>query len=252
MKVILRKLYTRRNQLRIIAFIHGIPVGIAGYFALTSSPNGAASGWWQVVILIIGLPILLYQLYEILRELGKKPELDIGLATINDLPTSRIREKKTLPYAVDVSSGYPHFFLVIKNQGKAAARYIKVHFEHRTSETPLNISIKRPPPVLKVSEFSKEKPQFHQENNVECVFTGGTNWVIHPEDTEVFGFHMTTSVIKETIKRENGDIINIPESPARGDCVFDCTIWTEGVDKPISKRLIVGIVDDLISKDYDD
>lgn len=241
-----------RERIILLAIIQGAFVGITAYYALTSPPSGA-SGWWQVAIAIFGLPILLYQLYEILKALRQEPELDIGLATVKDLPTSEIREKKAISTSVEVSYGYAHFYLVIKNLGITTAKYMKIHFEYKSfepSEHQIDSSVETlvsaPPelrrPLLKVDEFSKDKQQFVQENNVECTFNGGTDGVIYPKDTGIFGFRMSTSTISR-IKREHADPIKMPEYPALGECIFDCTVWAEGLNKPIKKRLILKITD---------
>jgi hypothetical protein len=170
------------------------------------------------------------------------------------LPTSKIREKESLPANVTVNYGYAHFYLVIKNQGTTTAKYIKIHFEHESFEpsehqveSSIDTLVSAPPelrtPLLKISEFSEGKQQFVQENNFECIFNGGADGVIYPKDTGIFGFHMTTSTIREIQQREQEKPLEIPEYPALGECVFSCTVWAEGLDKPLNRRVVLKIVD---------
>jgi hypothetical protein len=211
-----------KYKMRIYAALAGLFVGCASYCALTSTRD-VASGWWQVAIAVAGLPILLYELSRIRQAIEQKPVISIGLATDRDLPSSKIREAKSLPTTVNVSQGYAHFYLVVRNQGPVRAEFVKIHLEHTGSSEAPNSSplYLYAPPLLRVSEFSESKPSFHQENNAECVFVGGSDWVVHPNDSEIFGFHMTSSLVKQT------EPVKIMEFPKPCDCYFHCTVWAE-------------------------
>lgn len=228
-----------KNKVRIYAALTGLLVGCASYCALTSTRD-AASGWCQVAIALIGLPILFYELSRIRQAIEQKPMISIGLATVRDLPSSKIREAKSLPTAVNVKRGYAHFYLVVRNQGPVRSEFVKIHLEHTgASEGPHKSPFHLyPPPLLRVSEFSESKPSFHQENNVECIFIGGSDWVIHPNDSEIFGFHMTTSLVKQK------EPVEIREFPKPCDCYFHCTVWAERLNSPVSEKLIVRIIED--------
>jgi hypothetical protein len=201
------------------------------YSALTSQPD-VASGWWQVFLGSISVPVVFYQLEQIRQALNRKPKISIGLARVSDLPVSRIRDIGVLPTTVTVSQGYPHFFLVVRNQGKVAARFVKIHFEHKPGPSDQSSLLF---PVVKVSEFSSDKPSFWAENNYEFVFTGGPDWHIHPNDFEVFGFHLTTVVVKQ---KEPYELMEYPEP---GDCPFQCTVWAEALGHPVTEQLTVRI-----------
>jgi hypothetical protein len=43
-----------------------------------------------VAIAIVGLPLLMHQLYQIRKAVEQKPEISIGLAGVKDLPSSMI------------------------------------------------------------------------------------------------------------------------------------------------------------------
>lgn len=114
----------------IIAFAV-ILIGLSIYQAI--QPNSDAAGWIQVGIAALGVPILLKEINQIRQAINKKPILSIGLANVNDLPLSKIREAKSLKTASVISKGYPHFWLVIRNTGQIAAKSIKIHFEFAKS-----------------------------------------------------------------------------------------------------------------------
>jgi hypothetical protein len=198
-------------------------------------PPGEASGWWQVAIAIVGLPLLIYQLYQIRKAIEQKPRISIGLANVEDLPTSEIRSLETLHTTVTVNRGYAHFYLVVRNQGTAAAKFVKIHLEYKPEfRHPEQAGLV---PVIDVSEFSGGKPSFYKENNAEFVYIGGSDWTIHPNDTEVFAFHITTVLV---LQKEPFELREFPEP---GNYHFHCTVWAERLDHPISEQLIVKIAE---------
>ena len=133
-----------------------------------------------------------------------------------------------------MSQGYAHFYLVIRNHGKVAAKHVKIHLEHERNPSRQSSLLF---PVVRVSEFSSDKPSFKPENNVDFVFTGGADWSIYPNDSETFGFHVTTVVVKQTEPHE------MREYPETGDCHFRCTVWAERLDSHASEQLTVRIVE---------
>ena len=148
------------------------------YFALNPDTADQA-GWWQVFLGALSVPVLLYELDRIRQALTLRPELSIGLAGVGDLPLSSIRSLEVLPTTVTVSQGYAHFYLVIRNHGKVAAKHVKIHLEHERNPSRQSSLLF---PVVRVSEFSSDKPSFKPENNVDFVFTGGADWSIYPND----------------------------------------------------------------------
>lgn len=194
------------------------------------------SGWMQASIALISFPIILFELDQIRQAINRKPQLEVGLANIEDLPFSRIRLKHELPKTVKVSTGYAHFYIVLRNHGTGPARYVKVYVEHVNRAQ--NVL---PPPLVKVSEFSENKPSFVHEHNFDFVFRAGTEWIINPEDIEPFGFHITTSIIMNETT-ESGETISYPQFPPPCEIILDCTVWAEGLEQPQKERLSVQVV----------
>jgi len=212
-----------------------VAIGLFGFSIQQALlPNSDAAGWIQVGIAALGVPILLRELYQIRQAVNQKPILNIGLANVKDLPLSKIREMKTLKTTLKVSHGYPHFWLVIRNSGKAGARFVKIHVEYiRPERKSLCL------PVIEVSDWlGDNRYTFKKVNNADFVFIGGSDWILHANDSDMFDFDMTTAVVKQ-IEPE------IREFPDVGDYEFICTIWADGLDKPISEKLIVSIVNKL-------
>lgn len=178
-----------------------------------------------------GYEQLLKSLNESAKLLGitvQRPPIALGLATVKDLPLSKIQKIVSLPTTITVKKGYPHFYLALRNLSNTQITNIKVHLEfERPSQDSLYF------PVLKVSEFSEKKPGFIPENNFEFVFKGISDWQIYPKDTEVFGFHFTTVVVKQTEPQE------IRYAPDPSNCYLTCTVWLEGSEKPIKENLKV-------------
>lgn len=187
------------------------------------------AGWIQTGITVISFPIILFELDQIRRTLNKKPHLEVGLVNMNDLPFSKVRCMHEIPEKTTVSDGYPHFYLVLRNRGAIPARYVKIYLEHTNRENHI-----LPPPLVKISEFTKEKPSFVAEHNFDFVFRAGTEWIINPDDIEPFGFHIATSII---IDKNNRSAL-----PPPCEIFLDCTIWAEGLQQPLKKKLVVRII----------
>ena len=190
-----------------------------------------SSGWWQTGIAFAGLPIILYGLLDIEKNIKEslwKPEISIRLFTVG--PISEIRQQKTLLKSVDVSQGYPFFQLVVRNNGKLAAKFVKIHFEFDSfqddsfRESAKSTVESLASPVLKIPKDSL----FKWQNNKDFIFTGGDDWVIYPKDDSVFGFFLETVVVGQR--------------PVPHDYHFSCTIWAEGLDNPIREKLTVNVV----------
>ena len=213
----------------IVVIISGIFTGWAIYLALLL-PIADASGWWQVGIAFAGLPIIFYGLADMekqVREAQWKPEISIGLSGVG--PISYIKTQKVLPKTVSINQGYPFFQLVVRNGGKLAAKFVKIHLEfasfqddsyQRLATTPVESLAA---PTVKIPE---DNP-FKWQNNKDFIFTGGDDWVIYPLDESVFGFFLKTVIVDQP--------------PIPHDYHFHCTVWTEGLDNPASEDLIVRI-----------
>jgi len=213
-----------------ITFVAAILILFSAYRIFTASNFSDAAGWVQVLLAAVGLPILWHELSQIRQAILQKPSIEIGVASVKDLPLSKIRSIKTLPKNITVSKGYPHFMLVIQNHGEISAKFVKIHLEFVRSSQKSLLS-----PTVKISEFSKEKKGFQAENNVDFMLNGGLDWGIHPNDFEVFSFHLSTVVVKQTEPHE------IRENPDSGECEFLCTVWAEGLSQPKVEKLVVKI-----------
>ena len=218
-----------------LLYLITILVGIGTFFFIYKAFQDPlqASGWVQVALVFVGMPVILFQIYEIRKDLNKEPKLDVGIASIDDYPISNIKNSNILKSKVDVSSGYAHFLLAVRNNGKNLAKNIKIFLEF--TETNLEEPGLRYP-KLKISEFSKDKKGFVSENNADFTFVGGADFSIYPGDTDTFGFDFTT-VINRT--DHNGELH--PDYPEPCICFLKCIIWAEGLVRPISKNLEIHI-----------
>lgn len=219
---------SRSLWLLIILIAIGL-VGISIYQVF--QPNSDAAGWVQVGIASLGVPILLRELNQIREAINQKPIIGIGLANVKDLPLSKIRDSK-LKTTIDVSRGYPSFWLVIRNIGKVSAKSVKIHIEYLS---PNRKSLYLP--VIEMDDWlGDERYTFKKVNNADFVFIGGSDWVLHANDTDMFAFDMTTAIVKQ---REP----EIRERPDIGDYEFTCTVWADSLEKPLVEKLMVNIVE---------
>jgi len=140
-----------------------------------------------------------------------------------------------LPKKTSIGQGYPHFLLVVRNSGKVAAKSVKIHFDYN-SPTKNSLYF----PVVEIGEWLGDyRYSFKKVNNEDFVFIGGSDWVLHANDTDIFNFYMTTSVVKQT------EPIEIRERPELGEYNFSCTVWCDGIDKPVSEQLIIALIESI-------
>jgi hypothetical protein len=219
---------TKRRWI-LITLVATVLIIVSLVFAFASSSISDAAGWVQVLLAAFGLPILYYELRRIREAIDLKPVISIGVASVNDLPLSKIRDAARLSNTVVVNRGYPHFWLVIRNSGPVAAKSVKIHLEYKP---PKRASLLLP--VIEVDEWLGDKRfSFKKVNNADFVFIGGQDWVLHSHDSDMFGFYMTTAVVKQTEPQE------IRERPEPGDYEFPCTVWADGLQGPVAEHLKV-------------
>jgi len=217
-----------------VFFILAITLIVYSLFEI-AQPDSDTAGWVQVILAAFGVPLLLREIIQIRATINQKPIITVGLANVNDLPLSKIRQLSTLKTSIKLSQGYAHFWLLIRNQGNVAARSIKIHFEFKGS----NYQNKLLGPVITAKDWLNDKRYtFKKVNNTDFVFVGGDNWLLHANDTDMFDFHISTAIV---INSETGE----RERPDYGDYQFVCTIWADGLDKPLSEELTVHIVDSI-------
>lgn len=190
----------------------------------------ATSGWLQVSIDSLGIPALIFALLSLrqqLKDLQSTPEIDLGVVR-GGLPLSEIDKLKSLPSHIEVTQDYPAFSLVISNKGKVAIKFARIHFEY--SSFAHRDSLPQPQGLLKAHNTNP----FKCKNNMDFIFESGPGWVIYPLSTVTFIFHITTSISHDEAAQNN-------ERPAPYKYAFKCTIWAEGLEKPVSKELTVEV-----------
>jgi hypothetical protein len=199
-------------------------------------PIDDKAGWIQVILALVGVPAIFVELIQLRQAITQKPDLQIGVATVGDMPVSALRKRPRLPTMVEVSRGYAHFYVAIRNVGGIALQNVKIHVEHLRSQREIQAAVK-----LNVSEFSESKPTFYSENNFDFTFLGSADWMIYPGDTEIFGYHVTTAIFVRDERLPEGERASYP--PA-GETMLKCTVWARGLSRPVSEDLIVVIKDD--------
>jgi len=227
---------TRRQRfIWIFVLVVASIMGASSFFIAVTSDFDSASGWWEVFLGALSLPLLFYELSRLRQAVEQKPDISIGIVNINDYPLSKIRAIDSLPATINVGQGYPHVTLAIRNSGVIDARYVKIHLEFfRPEQVNLNT------PIVRVYDWlGDQRYSFKQENNVDFVFIGGSDWVLHPKDTEIFSFHISTTTVIQT------EPVEIRERPSLGKYRFQCSVWAEGLSSPVVENLIVNIVESI-------
>lgn len=229
-KVTIEKHMTRSRWI-FITVVGIIFIAFSVYRAFASTSYADAAGWVQVILGILGIPILYHELSQIRQAIDQKPIINVGVGSVNDLPLSNIRDLESLPKKTNIGQGYPHFWLIIRNIGKVAAKSVKIHVDFN-SPTKKSLYF----PVMEIDEWlGDNRYSFKKVNNEDFVFIGGSEWVLHANDTDIFGFYMTTVVMKQT------EPIEIREPPELSDNSFTCTVWADGLAKPVFEKLIITI-----------
>jgi len=202
----------------IIAAVMGVFACMAVYFAFSSTRENA-SGWVEVAIAFIGLPIVVYQLMNLRQKIEQahwKPEIYVGVAH-HPLSISDIEDN--LPSEIELirKSANFHFSLVIQNRGKLAAKFVKIHLVFQSFEDQTYI------PVIGFPEDN-----FDKKGKKDYIFSGGPGWVVYPFDAEWFHIEL------------NPNSAGVIRS---GEYLFQCTVRAEGLDTPVSRELRVNITD---------
>jgi hypothetical protein len=192
-----------------------VAIGIIGYSAFQMTlPDSDLAGWIQVILAAFGIPVLLREIIQIRTTINQKPVISIGMGNVNDLPLSKIRYTNSLKTSIDVSQGYAHFWLLMRNQGTVAAKSIKIHFEFKGSDHTEQLLV---PVITSKDWLDDNRYTFKKINNADFVFIGGENWMLHANDTGMFNFHISTALGK-------GIETNEMERPGYGNYQFVCTI----------------------------
>jgi hypothetical protein len=216
------------TSIRRWAVLAGIATGWATYHALASARE-AASGWWQVAIAFASLPLVFVQLATIQEELRRaqwRPQIRIGVAPVGPLAPLA---SAPLAHHCTAQRGYPFFQLLVKNEGRLAAKWVKIHLEFESFGDSSYQDYARSP-IDKIAaprlHIPKDNP-FTWQNNRDFVFNGGADWVIHPYDTVSFPFFVQT-VVKD-------------HPPVPCDYSLKATVFAEGIESPVAASLTVSI-----------
>ena len=108
-------------------------VGILGWLFLLylvgrcwyDAPYTEASGWWEVTIALVGIPVLAWELRRIANELGRRPKLRLCWRSYVDGSLSNLFGCKLGP----PSDGLFDYQISIENTGNAVAKWYIVHFQ---------------------------------------------------------------------------------------------------------------------------
>lgn len=242
--------------------------GFSLYCSTSLSCNADASGWWSLFITVVGIPIVIFQLYGLrnsIESLINKPEVEIGIDIFAPyLPQASQKERPSkLPVETSLSVPALNQFLanvnehpeilrlgvedlksfaapiriLIKNTGKRSLQYYKI-----------SLTIKSFPgnrlPVLFIDQF-RSTP-----DHKAIFFNGGADNIIYPGDGEELQLYLVPDELTLqaiTVKRH----INRDQGPDSGDLYFPgkyefvCTIWGEGMDRPEQETLTLWVQNDL-------
>jgi hypothetical protein len=185
-----------------------------------------ASGWWQVAIEIVGLPILVHQLYQIRKALQQKPRISIGLVP-GEVTATQLKKKDGLPTTqIDLSRrGKSDFTLVIQNYGQLAAKSVMIRLEY----TPYKGD--SPPALMRPSPGSR----FKVEVDGNSAFRGGEDWVLYSLSSETFTFSIG-------YPSQTGMFLLVQKLEL-GDHHLRCTVWADGLEPAATEDLVVQIIE---------
>ena len=184
-----------------------------------------ASGWSQVAIELIGLPLLLYGLvYELPKQIearGRRAGIEIGVhyggLPLRTLRTMSLKEVYECPWED------PSFELIIRNDGKAAATNVKIYFE-------FNATVTYPPPkdvVIRPQRGNRFRPIRQDIVSNDFVFSD-IGWYLAPGDVAAFSFRLCN---------DSG-----PEQLADRSYFFDCLFVSDWLERPANQQVQVKVL----------
>jgi hypothetical protein len=187
------------------------------YYAITS-PSAEQSGWWQLALIVMGLPVLIYQSNEA-NQSRWQPELQLGIVSSTNLDIYNLNILPSLPKEVTLDQRSTYFGLVIQNKGKLAARFVKIHLHHLPNQNST--------PRDNTFGLVESSQKFTTVNTGDQIFRASADWVVYPHDTEVFFFNLrpfTSDEFRST------------------SYVFRCTLLADGIDKAIEETLSITVM----------
>lgn len=176
------------------------------------------SGWWQVAIEMIGLPLLLFGLYQIIQQNQRQPDIHVGVyhRDIRTVDIYQLDENDELQSEYKVSGSNTDFALTIQNRGRKVAQFIKIRLEHLNRiESPTS------------SRIGLSNEVFSSNTNVDFHFDD-QGYILYPGEIQSF-------IFKAYVQERNR-----LTDPIRGETAhLRCTIWADGLDKPIQRELFI-------------
>ncbi len=170
------------------------------------------------------------KILPLLHNTEKSREIDLELGVTPVEPLSHISKRTTLPGLAEVSQGYPHFQLVLRNSSLTPTKHIKLHFEFESFQDysfrdAAKSDIERlSSPVVKISDGNP----FKWQNNKDFVFNGGVDWLLYPNENAIFSFFLKT--------------VMEGQPPVPYDYHFRCTAWAEGIKNLVQRNLCIRVV----------
>ncbi len=223
------------------------------YCAISYRCISDASGWWSLFITVIGLPVVVVQLYllrKTLLDTIREPKIEIGLLT-EPIDYTQIFSNSKLPakqsYNVQqyleelrltitaetlTRADFSPVRMVIANVGNYVAQKIKIRVSliSYPGENPPFYFIMDP-----IDDKFKPLP-----NLQDFVFGGSGDRAIFPDDFEAFPVFIGPS--KEAIFGSSLRV-STAEGFYPGTYRFRCTVWADRLSKAISKELEIEITD---------
>jgi hypothetical protein len=175
-----------------------------------------SSSWTQVVIDLIGLPIIIYGLWALRRE----PEISVGI--VKGHPSRfEIRRNRSLPKEIEISI-QEGFTLVIRNVGNSAAESVRWIFEYDPCGGDLALNARDiPDPSREPGEIIF--PPMYTQGNYQLN--------VYSRDEE------TCKIWVKDHKRSKAKL----SLPLRVSC--NCRVVANGVNDPIEQKLAIHLTD---------
>lgn len=202
----------------------------AVYGITSESFNADTSGWYQVVVELLGFPLILYgllcELPKQIEERKWRPKISIGV--MPGRPSlSEIRAMSSLPTEIVVHPNQDQigfwFSLIIRNQGELAAKSTKLSIEVD------DISFDDGSQLILWSDCNRIMPESQGKDYIYPKDVG-QQLVIHSRDEDVFRFPIQN--------RRRG-----PPSESALPLRFSlfCMVWADGLDGISKVRLTVEV-----------
>jgi len=193
-------------------------------------PPCQASGWWQVAIAIIGLPLVLHELYHLRKTLQEKPRIQLGLApgepTPPQITKGEILPAKTISLSRAKVSG--DFSLVVENVGNVPAKSVRIQLRHE--------------PAASDSSPASVRPKYPGTFRIE---PGGILTSIDSDKLKLYP-HTPQMFVLGIGHPSHTGLHQLLRDVAPGEHLLHCTVWAEGLKDEsitVNEELAIRIVD---------